>query len=80
MAAIIIVAKQLLAGAFVAPAKYHTILFRLRHTFVDNLFVQFGIGGIGDILLLHGAINTHIRILSIFAMLFYGVPKYFFHS
>lgn len=42
--------------------------------------MQFGIGGIGNVLLLHGAINTHIGILSILTMLFYGVPKYFFHS
>ena len=64
MKAVTGVAQQLFAGAFVTPAKLYAFLFRLCHTFIDDLFVQFSISRISDVFLLNRAIHTNITILS----------------
>src|SRR5690606_40754256 len=79
MAAVIGVPHELFGGASVAPSYRRALPFGLGHAFVDDLLVELGIGGEGDVLFLCRGIHAHIGILTVPAVAVDGVPEYLLH-
>lgn len=75
MRVVIGVPDQLLRGSLVAPARDYANLY----TFVDDLFVQLGIRGIGNVLLLCRGIDTYVRVLAVLPVPVYGMFEYPLH-